>query len=72
MIPFDHCPCVVSIDILILIPRSRVFIFENVWLKHQDYQSILTQNWDIPTNEGDKAKLITAKLKRLRKCLRDW
>jgi len=60
------------VSISTLIPRSRVFRFKFFWLKHQDYQSILTQNWDIPTNEGDKAKLITAKLKRLRKCLRDW
>lgn len=70
MIPSDHCPCVVSISTLI--PKNRAFRFEKFWLKHQDYQNNLIQSWDLPTVSNDRAKLITAKLKCLRKYLREW
>lgn len=70
MIPSDHCPCVVSISTMI--PRNKVFRFENYWLKHQDYQNTLTQSWGNSPNIEDAAKRITAKLKFLRKNLREW
>ena len=70
MVPSDHCPCLVSISTAI--PRNRIFRFENHWLKHQDYQGILNQSWGTQFNVNDKAKLITTKLKNLRKCLREW
>lgn len=41
-------------------------------MKHQDFQNILSQNWALPFHENDKAKLITVKLKNLRKGLREW
>lgn len=69
MIPSDHCPCIVSISTQI--PRNKTFRFENHWLKHSEFQNILSQSWnDIVIT--DKARLITAKLKRLRKKLREW
>jgi hypothetical protein len=41
-------------------------------LKHQDYQNTLTQSWGNSPNIEDAAKRITAKLKFLRKNLREW
>jgi len=70
MVPSDHCPCIVSISTKI--PKSRVFRFENHWLRHQDYQNILTQSWGTQINTNDAAKRITVKMKQLRKNLKDW
>lgn len=70
MNPSDHCPCVVQISTHI--PKNTVFRFENHWLKHQDYQNVLSHSWAITHSEPDSAKLLTAKLKTLRKCLKDW
>ncbi|XP_066391692.1 uncharacterized protein [Miscanthus floridulus] len=38
----------------------------------QEFQSILTQSWSQPNHITDKAKNITAKLKVLRKRLKEW
>lgn len=54
------------------IPRNFVFRFENFWLKHQDYPNIPGQIWGTQQNTNDSTKLISAKLKGLRKCLREW
>lgn len=70
MIPSDHCPCIINISTQI--PRNKIFRFENFWLKHPEFQSILLQSWNEPIAITDKARLVTAKLKRLRKKLRDW
>lgn len=70
MIPSDHCPCIVNISTQI--PRNKIFRFKNFWLKHPEFQSILLQSWNEPIAITDKARLVTAKLKRLRKKLRDW
>lgn len=70
MVPSDHCPCIVHISTAI--PKNNIFRFENYWLKHQDYQNVLIQGWGAVSSQNDKAKLITAKLKNLRKSLRDW
>ena len=40
--------------------------------RHNNYQGILNQSWGTQFNVNDKAKLITTKLKNLRKCLREW
>jgi hypothetical protein len=70
MVPSDHCPCIVSI--LTQIPKSKIFRFENFWLKHPDFQNVLSQCWNEPVSDSDKAKVLTAKLKKLRKRLREW
>jgi len=41
-------------------------------LKHAEFQRILTQSWSQPNHITDKAKNITAKLKVLRKRLKEW
>lgn len=70
MVPSDHCPCLITVSTVI--PRSRVFRFENYWLKHSEFQEILTNSWNQTVNTADSAKIITAKFKLLRKKLREW
>lgn len=70
MIPSNHCPCVVNVSTKI--PRSKIFRFENFWLKNSDYNNILNQSWESQQYTNDSAKLITAKLKNLRKYLKEW
>jgi hypothetical protein len=70
MVPSDHCPCIVSISTQI--PKNKIFRFENFWLKHPDFQNVLSQCWNEPVSDSDKAKVLTAKLKKLRKRLREW
>jgi hypothetical protein len=70
MVPSDHCPCLVTISTKI--STNKVFRFENYWLKHQDFQNVLAQSWNSPQVQIDAAKLFSAKLKSLRKNLREW
>lgn len=69
-ISLDHCPCVVTISTAI--PKSIVFRFENYWLQLQGYQQTLNENWNSIPVVSDRAKSVTAKLKNLRKVLREW
>lgn len=70
MVPSDHCPCLVSVSTRI--PRSKIFRFENSWLLNPDFQNILNSSWNQTPNQSNSAKSITAKLKGLRKKLREW
>ena len=65
----DHFPYVISIGTSI--PKAQVFRFENFWLQHHDFKEIVQANWQQPLMASDCAKLITAKFKRLRKCLKN-
>lgn len=66
----DHSPC--SISVGTAIPKSRIFRFENYWLKHQDFKQVVSEIWNQPIQETDSAKAITAKFKRPRKGLKNW
>jgi hypothetical protein len=70
MTPSDHCPCLVTFSTVI--PRSKIFRFENFWLQHSGFSDVLTQSWAIPTQQIDPAKALTAKFKFLRKALKEW
>ena len=70
MIPSDHTPCLVNISTRI--PKAKCFRFENFWLLDEQFPMILNSAWLSPVNTTDRAKIITAKLKILRKKLRDW
>lgn len=70
MSPSDHCPCLISVSIVI--PKNKVFKFENYWLKHAEFQEILANTWNQTAAEHDSARNITAKFKALRKRLREW
>jgi hypothetical protein len=66
----DHVPCVISISTNI--PRKNFFRFENYWMEHQDFLSIVQHGWFAPNHVTDPAKIITAKFKNLRRTLKEW
>jgi hypothetical protein len=53
-------------------PKARVFRFENYWLLHDDFMQVMAHGWNAPTSQSDKAKIMTAKHKNLRRVLRAW
>jgi hypothetical protein len=66
----DHVPCVIAIGTKI--PRAKVFRFENLWLEHSDFKTIVQSIWNIPVGFTDSAKRINAKFKNLRRGLKFW
>jgi hypothetical protein len=64
----DHTPCLISISTDV--PKAKVFRFENYWLLHDDFMQVMEHGWNVPTYQTDKAKVMTAKLKNLRRVLR--
>ena len=70
MEPSHHCPCLISISTSI--PRRSPFRFENFWLKNEQFLPLIQHGWSTPVIQSDKAKILTAKFKKLRQVLRDW
>lgn len=66
----DHVPCVVIIDTTI--PKHSIFRFENYWMEHQDFFSVVQNGWMAPSHIVDLARIITAKFKNLRSVLKVW
>jgi hypothetical protein len=66
----DHIPCLVQIGTHI--PRAKIFRFENYCLHIEGFKDIVRQNWEQAIHINDSAKKITAKFKRIRKCLKTW
>lgn len=66
----DHTPCVITASTKV--PKPLVFRFENFWLHHSDFPSVLQESWTSPTTYSDKARIITAKLKSFRRSLKNW
>jgi hypothetical protein len=66
----DHTPCVITASTLV--PKPQVFRFENYWLEHEDFQTVLIQGWEQPSLHQDAAKVLTAKFKNLRKVFKAW
>jgi hypothetical protein len=66
----DHTPCVIKASTSI--PRPQIFRFENYWLEHEKFPAILQQGWVDVQSHSDKAKIVTAKFKNLRKALKAW
>jgi hypothetical protein len=66
----DHVPCVVSIETKI--PKAKKFRFENYWLSHSDFQSVVQAAWNIPVEFSDSAKRVNGKFKNLRRSLKLW
>jgi len=69
MTPSDHTPLVINISTKI--PKARIFRFENFWMISEHINTILNSAWSAPVYHTDRAKIITAKFKILRKKLRD-
>jgi hypothetical protein len=55
-----------------VIPKAKIFRFENYWMMHDEFMQKVAHGWDFPTIEGDKAKMMISKLKNLRIILRQW
>jgi len=66
----DHWPC--NITVSTSISRGQVFRFENYWMQYPSFLQIAQQGWNEVSSQTDKAKLVTAKFKNLRKVLRAW
>jgi hypothetical protein len=67
----DHTPCVIIAATKV--PRPQIFRFENYWLQHDKFMSVMQQGWLLPVASSlDSAKRITAKFKNLRKALKTW
>jgi hypothetical protein len=58
----DHLPCVVAIGTII--PRAKLFRFENYWLQHSSFKEIVENAWNIPVGYTCSAKRINAKFKK--------
>jgi hypothetical protein len=65
-----HTPCLISISTDI--PKAKVFRFENYWLLYEEFMQVMKHGWNVPINQSNKAKMVTAKLKNLRRVLRAW
>ena len=66
----DHVPCLISVKTDI--PVSRIFRFENYLMEHEHFMDIVQHGWNLPTPHSDKAKLISAKFKNLRRVIKAW
>lgn len=66
----DHVPCVISISTSI--PKHSLFRFENYWLQHLDFFTVVEQAWNIQPSSSDAAKVLTSKFKSLRVALKHW
>jgi hypothetical protein len=66
----DHTPCMITASTST--PRPQVFRFENYWLNHEDFLPVLSHGWNLPTQQMDSAKSLSAKFKNLRRVFRAW
>jgi hypothetical protein len=66
----DHIPCVVTIATVI--PKARIFRFENHWIQQPGFLELVEKIWKIPVRAKSSAGIITAKLKNLRYELKRW
>lgn len=64
----EHCPLLVSFSSAT--PKGQVFRFENFWLHQQGFIDLLQHEWSLPQPINDCAKIVTSKLKNLRKLLK--
>jgi hypothetical protein len=66
----NHTSCVIEISTDI--PKAKVFRFEGYWMLHNDFMDVMSHGWNILTQIEDKAKILGAKFKTLRRVLRLW
>ena len=57
---------------LTLLPKGKVFRFENYLMEHEHFMDIVQHGWSLPTSQTDTAKIITAKFKNLRRVIKAW
>lgn len=66
----DHTPCAISASTKI--PKGSLFLFENHWMEHSQFFSIVQQHWTAPSYIFYAAKSLTARFKNLRSALKTW
>jgi hypothetical protein len=66
----DHAPCLVCIETSI--PKSKLFRFENYWPLHPGIKETVKNLWNKPVRASNSATMISAKLKILRRGLKQW
>ena len=58
--------------VTISMPRSNVVRFENWWMDHDSFLPLVESVWKQSIHYADAAKRINAKMKILRKSLKNW
>ena len=66
----DHIPCVVTIESSI--PKSKLFRFENFWIKMPGFKEIVQGAWNQNVNHVDLYHMFFHKLKKISQALRKW
>jgi hypothetical protein len=66
----DHVPY--AIIVKTVVPRPRIFRFENYLMEHSSFNEIFKRAWMVPQHKIDLAMRLTTKLKTARKYLKDW
>jgi hypothetical protein len=66
----DHVPCVVTIDTVI--PKAKIFRFENYWVDHPTFLKCVQDSWAKPSHKTNAATVLAHKLKTLRYDLKKW
>jgi hypothetical protein len=65
----DHIPCKIAINTKI--PKSKIFRFENFWVKHNDFFVTVHNSWIKNFRETNSVKRISSSFKRLRADLKE-
>jgi hypothetical protein len=66
----DHIPCVVDIDTVI--PRAKIFRFENFWVQLPGFLDCVHKSWNKVSRKNTSASILVDKLKTLRYDLKHW
>jgi hypothetical protein len=66
----DHTPCVIIAATKV--PWPQIFRLQNYSLQHDQFMAILQHGWNLPLSSMDGAKVISAKIKNLRRVLKAW
>jgi hypothetical protein len=66
----DHVPCMVTIDTII--PKARIFRFENYWVEHPSFFDCVLKSWSKPSHKSSSSAILAHKLKCLRYDLKKW
>lgn len=60
----DHVP--LRVDVSIAIPKSKLFWFENYWVKAAGFREVIVSAWNCQTDNSDTFAVVSAKLKEAR------
>lgn len=64
----DHSPCI--IQLMPIASSAYSFKFYNMWVKHEQFQAIVSNSWDVPIM-GTSMFILCKKLKRLKRPLKE-